>query len=138
MRVFLILSMLILASLSLPASANYAINGQCFATATEALDSFNSTWPRYDTSNTTWWSVASSSIAAQNLTVALRKNTTNQASIVIPLVTCTAPTTAPFDIVQALAAFSFFFSLVILIFVVTTGGGAVLTAIKTGGVNRPH
>ena len=136
MRVFLILSMLILASISPLASANYAIDGQCFATASEALDSFTSTYPRFDSTN--WWSVASASISSQKLTIILNKDAKAQASVTVPLQNCTTPTIATFDITNALAAFSFFFSLVILIFVVTTGGGAVLTAIKTGGLNRPH
>ncbi len=103
--------------------------------ASQALDSFSANYPRLEvsTGSPVWWTLYSASISGQNLTVVLRKATVNQASIVLPVANCTMPTQAGFDLTQALAAFSFFFSAVILIFVVSHGGGAILTAIKKGG-----
>lgn len=135
MRRCLVIFAFLLGVASLPASANYAINGRCFVTASEALDSFSANYPQVvvTSGSPIWWSLSSASITGQNLTVVLRKTNTNQASITVPIANCTAPTIAPFDVTQALAAFSFFFSAVILIFVVSHGGGAILTAIKKGG-----
>jgi len=137
---FFILSLLF-AAVSFPASANYAINGQCFVTATEALDSFNANFPKLVTAGTTsisfqWFSVSSASIVGQNLTVVMRTGNTNQAAYTMPIQNCTAPTVSPFDVTQALAAFAFFFSAVILVFVVSHSGGVILETIRTGGRSR--
>ncbi len=124
--------------LSCSASANYALNGQCFASASDALDSFNSQYPRLTLSAATppaavWLSLTSSSITGQALTAVIHQDAADLPAVVLPLADCTAPTVAAFDVVQAMGMFGFFFSGVVLIFVFSHGGGVILQAIRRGG-----
>lgn len=121
---------------SWPASANYAINNQCFATANEALDSFTSQYPKLSVFNNannivyTWFSVSSASISGQNLTVVMRNNTTNLASIVIPIQNCTNPSSPAYDYATGSMLWGFAFTFVLGLWYVSKNIGLILQAVR--------
>lgn len=131
---------LFLMLLSLPASANYAMNGQCFATSQEALDSFVSGYPKLVTTSgsstnqiNTWHSVNTASIstsaAGQYLFVSMRFNNTNQTSLSIPVANCTILTNS-YDYSAGGALWAFAFSFVLGLWFVSKNIGLVIESVR--------
>lgn len=116
------------------AQANYAMNGQCFATGPEALDSFNSRYPYFETatSSPSWWSVASSSLSGQNLSVILRLGTVNQPLITVAVPNCAQVTNENFDSVLGGAFWAFGFAGVMILYFSSHVIGLVLKSVRHG------
>lgn len=112
------------------ASANYALNGQCFAEPNEAIDSFTSMFPQLDTTsgNSVWWTVYSILLVGNTFKVKLVKDSVIQPEIFINVADCT--TQPNFDPVLAGSLWTLAFSFVVGLYLVSRSAGTILNFIR--------